>query len=130
MAAGVQKYMPEIVKNVSWAGPQSNDSLALKWTEQYQPVPKIWAAPPVRRFVEHIQRNGLKGSPKAEAEGIEPNQVAERASVDSLVRPPRLDLPSVVPDPTDLDPRGCPEPSRTSRPSSGPAAGRPNDIDP
>src|SRR3954469_12020096 len=72
MAAGVQKYMPEIVKNVSWAGPQSDHSLALKWTEQYQPVPKIWAAPPVRRFVEHIQRNGLKGSPKAEAEVIEP----------------------------------------------------------
>jgi len=104
VAAGVQKYMPDIVRNVAWAGPQANGSQALKWTEQYQPVPRIWAAPPVRRFVEHIQRNGLKGGPKAEAEPDEPNQVAERATLESSTRPPRLELPSGVPDSTDLDP--------------------------
>ncbi len=96
--------MPEISKNVSWAGSQANGSLALKWTEQYRPVPRIWAAPPVRRFVEHIQRNGLKGNPKIDSEATEPDQVAERATLESLTRPPRLDLPSGVPDPTDLDP--------------------------
>ena len=54
-------------------------------------MPRIWAAPPVRRFVEHIQRNGLKNSIEAESG----KQVAERTSVE-VEEPspsPRLAVP-------------------------------------
>lgn len=103
LAAGVEKHMGDITKNVSWAGPQANGSLALKWTEQYQPVPRIWAAPPVRRFVEHIQRNGLRGSHHSEPGAAEPDQVAERPEAEASARPPRLDLPVGGLDPIPLD---------------------------
>jgi uncharacterized membrane protein required for colicin V production len=103
LAAGIHKYTPEIAEHVSWAGPQASTSVALKWTEQYQPVPRIWAAPPIRRFVEHIQRNGLKGAPPGEAEVAENNQLAERPAETSAPRLPRLDLPSDTPDLTGLD---------------------------
>jgi uncharacterized membrane protein required for colicin V production len=103
LAAGIHKYTPEIVEHVSWAGPQASTSVALKWTEQYQPVPRIWAAPPVRRFVEHIQRNGLRGTPPTEAEMTESKQLAERPAETSAPRLPRLDLPSDSPDLTGLD---------------------------
>src|SRR4051794_40985195 len=39
LAAGVQKYGPEIVRNASWTGNQTDGSLALRWTEEYHPVP-------------------------------------------------------------------------------------------
>jgi uncharacterized membrane protein required for colicin V production len=103
VAAGIHKYTPEITEHVSWAGPQASASFALKWTEQYQPVPRIWAAPPVHRFVEHIQRNGLRGTPPAEAEMTEDKQLAERPTETSAPRLPRLDLPSGSPDLTGLD---------------------------
>jgi uncharacterized membrane protein required for colicin V production len=103
IAAGIHKYTPEIVQQVSWAGPQASTSVALKWTEQYQPVPRIWAAPPVRRFVEHIQRNGLRETPPAEAEVRENKQLAERPTETSVPRLPRLDLPSDTPDLSGLD---------------------------
>ena len=92
LAAAVEKYGTEIARSIPWAERQTTGSYALKWTAQYQPAPRIWAAPPVRRFVEHIQRNGLKGQMEAEGE----RRVARQNSVDdeTATRLPRLDLPS------------------------------------
>ena len=78
LTAGLQTYGTELVHNAAWVQQQTNGSLALKWTDQYQPVPKIWSTPAVRRFVNQIQRNGLKGP--SHSEGDEPRQVAEADS--------------------------------------------------
>jgi uncharacterized membrane protein required for colicin V production len=78
LTAGLQTYGTELVQNAAWVQQHTNGSLALKWTDQYQPVPKIWSTPAVRRFVDQIQRNGLKGP--SQPEGDEPRQVAEAAT--------------------------------------------------
>ncbi len=109
LAAAVEKYGIDIAHNFSWAERQTTGSYALKWTAQFHPAPRIWAAPPVRSFVEHIQRNGLKGPIQDEAE----KQVARQTSVDAEAsgRLPRLDLPpaeaplpDTAPKASDLDP--------------------------
>jgi len=109
LAAAVEKYAAELAHNVAWAERQTTGSYALKWTAQYRPAPRIWAAPPVRSFVEHIQRNGLRGPIEAEAE----KQVARQTSGDDEApgRLPRLDLtpaeaplPDSAPKALDLDP--------------------------
>ena len=69
---------PNSVQNAAWVQQQTNGSRALKWTDQYQPVPKIWSTPAVRHFVNQIQRNGLKQP--SPSEGDEPRQVAEAQS--------------------------------------------------
>lgn len=75
LAAGLQTYGIELVQSATWLQQQTSGSLALKWTDQYQPVPKIWATPAFRRFVNQIQRNGVKGP--GQSEGEETPQVAE-----------------------------------------------------
>jgi uncharacterized membrane protein required for colicin V production len=109
LAAGVEKYGAEIARNVAWAERQTTGSYALKWTAQYQPAARIWAAPPVRSFVEHIHRDGLKGQIETEAE----KQVARQTSVNAEAPAglPRLDLtpaeallPDAAPQALDLDP--------------------------
>ena len=62
LGAAVFKYGVDLAKHFPWAERQTEGSYALKWTEHYQPVPRIWAAPPVHQFVELIRRNGL-GAP-------------------------------------------------------------------
>jgi Colicin V production protein len=109
LAAAAEKYGPEIARSIPWAEREATGSYALKWTAQYQPAPRIWAAQPVRNFVEHIQRNGMKGQIETEAE----KQVARQNSDDgeAATRLPRLDLPSAeaplpdaAPQALDLDP--------------------------
>ena len=90
LAAGVQKYGQDVATKAEWAGRQMERSKALLWNQQYKPAPRIWESPPVRRFVEHIQRNGL-GRP------IEPTdspdgQVAELRSEGGSRELPRLEL--------------------------------------
>ncbi len=75
LIAGLQTYGTDLVQNAAWVQQQTNGSLALKWTDQYQPVPKIWSTPAVRHFVHQIQRNGLKQP--GPSDGDEPRQVAE-----------------------------------------------------
>jgi uncharacterized membrane protein required for colicin V production len=58
--AGIQKYALDQIKTVSWAEEQVKTSWALQWTELYQPVPRIWSSPPVRNFVNYIERMGLR----------------------------------------------------------------------
>ncbi|APW63869.1 CvpA family protein [Paludisphaera borealis] len=92
LTAAVQKYGIEAAKKMQleWAGKQVENSKALVWNQKYQPVPKIWESPPVRRFVEHIQRNGL--SPVPVDATAAPDEVAELRPDDGSRRPPRLDL--------------------------------------
>jgi uncharacterized membrane protein required for colicin V production len=71
----LQVYATEFVRNAPWVQQQMNESRALKWTDQYQPVPKILATPAVRHFVDHIQRNARKGS--GHSKGDDARQVAE-----------------------------------------------------
>jgi uncharacterized membrane protein required for colicin V production len=59
LAAGIQNYAMDQVKNVNWAEEQVKASWALKWNDTYQPARKIWASRPVRHLVDHIQRMGL-----------------------------------------------------------------------
>jgi membrane protein required for colicin V production len=60
LAAGIQNYAMDQVKNVSWADEQVKASWALKWNESYQPARRIWASRPVRHFVGYIHRMGLQ----------------------------------------------------------------------
>ena len=90
-SALVLKFDEDLARHASWAQRQTKGSFALKWSQEYRPVPRIWAAPPVRHFVEHIQRNGM--GQKTEAEPVK--EVAERTSMDAQASgvPPRRDLP-------------------------------------
>ena len=71
--AGVQKYALNQIKTVTWAEEQVKASWALQWSEAYQPVPRIWASPPVRQFVNYIERMGLRkpGEPSQAPAGEE-----------------------------------------------------------
>jgi hypothetical protein len=100
LTAAVEKYGLEAARKSEWAGRQVEHSRALVWNQKYQPVPKIWDSPPVRRFVEHIRRNGLGPIPVAAPPA---DEVAELRPENGARRPPRLDLPPSRPD-LDLDP--------------------------
>lgn len=99
LTAAVEKYGLEAARKSEWAGRQVENSKALVWNQKYQPVPKIWESPPVRRFVEHIQRNGLSPMPVAATPA---DEVAELRPEDGSRRPPRLDLTPL--DSTSADP--------------------------
>src|SRR5262249_32293416 len=59
VVAGLQKYGVEQITKVEWAEAQKKESFAWMWHERYQPAAKIWSAPPVQNFVNHIQKMGL-----------------------------------------------------------------------
>jgi uncharacterized membrane protein required for colicin V production len=71
--AGIQKFAMEPIKTIPWAEEQVKTSWALQLTNAYQPVPRIWASPPVHHFVSYIERMGLskpgEPSPSGEADG-------------------------------------------------------------
>lgn len=95
LAAAVANYGTEIAHSIPWAERQTTGSYALKWTDQYHPASRIWAAPPVRSFVQHIQRNGLKGSTEADSGSQVATQNMSGAEV--ATRIPRLDLTPKAP---------------------------------
>jgi uncharacterized membrane protein required for colicin V production len=106
LTAGVQKYGLDVARKSEWTSRQIENSKALAWNEKYQPVPRIWESPPVRRFVEHIQRNGLG---RDSEEPLATDEVAAGLPrIESARRPPRLDiepLEQARPDPKlDLEP--------------------------
>jgi len=91
LTAGVQKYGLDVARKSEWTSRQIENSKALVWNEKYQPVPRIWESPPVRRFVEHLQRNGLAPTPEKSLEA-DADEVAELPHVEGSRRPPRLDI--------------------------------------
>jgi uncharacterized membrane protein required for colicin V production len=58
--AAIQKYAMVPIKAVPWAEEQVKTSWALKWNEDYHPVPWLWSSRPIRHFVNHIERMGLR----------------------------------------------------------------------
>ena len=130
LTAAVQKYGLEAAKRSEWAGRQVDNSKALAWNQKYQPVPKIWESPPVRRFVEHIQRNGLSPTPVAAPAA---DEVAELHPEDGSRRPPRLDSPPWTQRPrTPISTliRKSPRTSNGSGPNATPDAPPPTGVDP
>jgi uncharacterized membrane protein required for colicin V production len=90
LAAGLERFAVERVKGIAWAEEQVQSSKVLKWSAHYQPVARIWASPPVKHFVNHVQRMGLKNpEPAAETTELKPLQAAGAGA-----RPPRLVVPS------------------------------------
>lgn len=71
--AGIQRYAMEHVKMVAWADEQVNASWALKWSETYRPVARIWSSRPVQHFVNYIEIMGLRkpGEPSQSPAGEE-----------------------------------------------------------
>lgn len=108
LAAGVQKYAAEFGDRFEWIGKMTADSRALEWNRKYEPAPKIWEAPPVRKFVEHIRRNGLGEAP-AEVVPGEPadGEIAAARAAESPRLTPRLEIsdsePSYVKSPASPD---------------------------
>lgn len=84
-AAAIEKYGLDRVRAIPWADEQARASFALRLTEKYQPVPKVWATSPVQHFVGHIQRMGIKG---AADQSSEPSPVARADQLPKLVIPP------------------------------------------
>jgi uncharacterized membrane protein required for colicin V production len=79
MTAGIERYARDRIQSVAWAEEQAKSSLALKWSVQYQPVPKLWSSQPVRHFVNHVTRMGIQ--PPSEGSRVQPGE-------DAAVRPP------------------------------------------
>jgi uncharacterized membrane protein required for colicin V production len=75
LVAGLQTYGNDLIKNAAWAQQQTHDSRALKWSDQYQPVPRIWSIPAVQQFVNQIERNRQEPSQQPGGDGS--RQVAE-----------------------------------------------------
>ena len=87
LVAGLEQHAIPRVKGIAWAEEQVNTSKVIKWNGQFQPVTRIWASPPVKHFVDHVQRMGLKTPDATSASPIlKPLQAASG-------RPPRLRLP-------------------------------------
>jgi uncharacterized membrane protein required for colicin V production len=57
---GVQSHGMAQVKTVEWADEQVKASWAFRWSEAYQPVPKIWSSRIVRHFVARIEQMGIR----------------------------------------------------------------------
>jgi uncharacterized membrane protein required for colicin V production len=91
LVAGLEHFAVDRVKGIGWAEEQVQTSKVIRWNAQYHPVARIWASPPVRHFVDHVQRMGLKTPASASATAADkPLQAASN-------RPPRLLLPSTSP---------------------------------
>jgi hypothetical protein len=76
--AAIERYGMEPIKTVPWAEEQVKTSWAAKWNEEFHPVPRIWASPPVRHLVNYVDQMGLRkpgepsqspASEEAEGEG-------------------------------------------------------------
>jgi uncharacterized membrane protein required for colicin V production len=89
LVAGLQKYALDRVKGFAWADEQFQSSKLLKWNKDYQPVSRIWSSPPVKHFVDHVQRNGLTSPGSPEAYGGSDAKPLQAYSGG----PPRLGLP-------------------------------------
>jgi uncharacterized membrane protein required for colicin V production len=123
---GIQKLALDWVKTIPWAEEQVKTSTALKWSDEYQPVPKIWSSVPVQHFVNHIRTMGLQtpdpGSAKPGGDSAAQQPAIQTASRSAPVRDgQRRENP-----PAPLPP--VPEPPNPSL--SAPERPRPSAADP
>ena len=58
--AGIQKICDGADKDASLGGGAGKDIVGGQWNDEYRPVPRIWASPPVRHFVNYVERMGLR----------------------------------------------------------------------
>ena len=97
LVSALERYAVQRVKGIAWAEEQVHSSKVIKWNDQYQPAARIWASPPVRHFVDHVQRMGLKhpepGSVPAEGK---PLQAASTRAPRLLVPIPELDTSKAI----------------------------------
>jgi len=114
LAAGILKYGSKPIETVSWAQEQVKASWALRWSETYQPVPRIWSARPVRHFVDHIQRMGLQ-KPGEESQSPAGLDLEEDSPVRTASRPTDHESAGAGPSPV----------ARRSSAGSAPAASPP-----
>ncbi|WP_406697077.1 CvpA family protein [Singulisphaera sp. Ch08] len=102
LVAGIEKYAVAHLKAIPWAVQQVETSRSMALNEQYHPVPRIWAAPPVQHFVRHVQRMGLNRSEETdrpqETEAAPPVRTASRTPQLQWGAPGRGEL-----NPSDLD---------------------------
>jgi uncharacterized membrane protein required for colicin V production len=92
--AGIQRYAMEHVKTVAWAEEQVKVSWSLKWSETYQPVPKIWSSRPVQHFVNYIERMGLRKPGQPSQSAAEEEDDAKGPPVRTASRPVGPDIAS------------------------------------
>jgi uncharacterized membrane protein required for colicin V production len=86
VVAGLNTYALPQMSKIAWAEEQRKGSYAWEWNEQYRPAARIWASPPVQRFVEHIQKMGwMRPAGKREGES--------EKSVQTASRTPKLSVP-------------------------------------
>jgi uncharacterized membrane protein required for colicin V production len=90
--AGIQKYAMEPIKTLPWAEVQVKTSWAAKLNEEYHPVPRIWSSPPVRHFVNYVDRMGLRkpGEPSQSPAGERDN--GDAPAVRTAARPSDPDI--------------------------------------
>ncbi len=91
VAAGIQNYAMDQVKNVSWASDQVKASWALKWNEAYTPARKIWASRPVRHFVDYIHRMGIERPGAAPSDSESGDELDDEDVVRTASRPAQGD---------------------------------------
>jgi uncharacterized membrane protein required for colicin V production len=122
MAAGIERYALEQVKSVAWADEQVKVSWALKWSETYRPVPRLWSSRPVQHFVNYVERMGLRrpGDPSQSPSGDENG--TDEPPVRTASRPAEADIAS--------DPRRSGENRSSVPPTRSPAAVYPKPVDP
>ena len=107
--AAIQNYGMQYVKAVAWADQQVKSSWALKWTETYRPVPRIWSSRPVQQFVNHIERMGLRKPEQPSQAPTDDEAEADLPPVRTASRPAEAEIA--------IDPRegGGPGPSSPER---------------
>ncbi len=79
LVASIQKYAESQIAQSAWASEQIHASIAWDWSTRYQPAARIWSAPPVQRFVEHVQKMGLMAPATSPGSGTA-NQVTQAAT--------------------------------------------------
>lgn len=121
LVAAVHKYAEAQIAKLTWAQEQVKTSKAWAWNEQYHPAARIWSTPPVQKFVGHIQKMGLNGTPPKEEPAAEPE--ADK-TVQTASRTPHLAVPSASFTPhrarrPKLNLKASRQPSSASNPPSG-----------
>jgi len=99
IVAGVEKYALAHIKQIPWAWQQVETSRSMALNGRYQPVPRIWSAPPVQHFVRHVQRMGLNRPDEPPREPAPPVRTASRTPQLQLSAPGHASL-----DPSKVDP--------------------------